>query len=52
MEPTPRADRITKDYEKEYPSIEVEGRKTIKKTTDKKKNIENVRLDGEVNAIQ
>ncbi|KAL5015967.1 hypothetical protein ScPMuIL_005556 [Solemya velum] len=47
MEPTPRADRITKDYEKEYPSIEVEGRKTIKKTTDKKKNIENVRLDGE-----
>ena len=48
-DPTPRTDRITKDYEKEYPSIEIEGRRTIRKSTDKqKKNIENVKLDGEV----
>ena len=48
MDPTPRPDRISKDYKKEYPSIEVEGRRTIKKKADTKKNIENVRLDGEV----
>ncbi|KAL8605032.1 hypothetical protein ACOMHN_018834 [Nucella lapillus] len=47
VEPTPRTDRISKDYKKEYPSIEVEGRRTIKKKADTKKNIENVRLDGE-----
>jgi len=48
MEPTPRTDRISKDYKKEYPSIEIEGRRTIKKKGDTKKNIENVKLDGEV----
>lgn len=47
MEPTPRLDRISKDYKKEYPSIEVEGRRTLKKKNDQK-NIENVKLDGEV----
>ncbi|KAK7088085.1 serine/threonine-protein kinase 36-like isoform X2 [Littorina saxatilis] len=48
VDPTPRPDRISKDYKKEYPSIEVEGRRTIKKKVEKeKKNIENVRLDGE-----
>lgn len=48
-DPTPRADRITKDYEKEYPSIEIEGRRTIRRSTDNQstKNIENVKLDGE-----
>ncbi|PVD31308.1 hypothetical protein C0Q70_06720 [Pomacea canaliculata] len=46
MEPTPRLDRISKDYKKEYPSIEVEGRRTLKKKNDQK-NIENVKLDGE-----
>ncbi|XP_052801977.1 serine/threonine-protein kinase 36-like isoform X1 [Mya arenaria] len=52
-DPTPRADRISKDYEKEYPSIEIEGRRTIRKSTEKReenlptKNIENVKLDGE-----
>ncbi|KAK7488222.1 hypothetical protein BaRGS_00020529 [Batillaria attramentaria] len=47
MEPTPRSDRISKDYKKEYPSIEVEGRRTLKKKGENKKNIENVHLDGE-----
>ena len=49
-EPTPRTDRIEKDYEKEYPDIEIEGRRTVRKSTDKQatKNIENVCLDGEV----
>ncbi|XP_052245877.1 serine/threonine-protein kinase 36-like isoform X2 [Dreissena polymorpha] len=48
-DPTPRTDRISKDYEKEYPSIEIEGRRTIRKSSDKQptKNIENVKLDGE-----
>ncbi|XP_053375553.1 serine/threonine-protein kinase 36-like isoform X2 [Mercenaria mercenaria] len=48
-DPTPRTDRITKDYEKEYPSIEIEGRRTVRKSSDKQntKNIENVKLDGE-----
>lgn len=48
VEPTPRSDRISKDYKKEYPSIEIEGRRTIKKKPENKKNIENVKLDGEV----
>ncbi|KAK6192112.1 hypothetical protein SNE40_003650 [Patella caerulea] len=52
VEPTPRPDRISKDYHKEYPSIEIEGRRTIKKTpapnsTPPKNNMENVKLDGE-----
>ncbi|XP_076434866.1 serine/threonine-protein kinase 36-like isoform X2 [Babylonia areolata] len=47
VDPTPRPDRISKDYKKEYPSIEVEGRRTIKKKGDTKKNIENVRLEAE-----
>ncbi|KAK3576136.1 hypothetical protein CHS0354_043102 [Potamilus streckersoni] len=48
-DPTPRPDRISKDYEREYPSIEIEGRRTIKKNTDnkQKKNIENVKLDND-----
>ena len=48
VDPTPRTDRISKDYEKEYPSIEIEGRRTIHRSTDKhisKKNIENVKLE-------
>jgi hypothetical protein len=49
VDPTPRSDRLTKDYEKEYPSIEVEGRRTLKKKGgENQKNIENVKLDGEV----
>lgn len=49
-DPTPRADRIEKDYEKEYPDIEIEGRRTVRKSGDRQttKNIENVCLDGEV----
>ena len=51
VDPTPRTDRISKDYKKEYPSIEIEGRRTIKKKGDTKKNIENVKLDGEVDLV-
>ncbi|XP_041347923.1 serine/threonine-protein kinase 36-like isoform X2 [Gigantopelta aegis] len=48
IEPTPRSDRISKDYHKEYPSIEIEGRRTIRKNPPPvKKNMENVKLDGE-----
>ncbi|XP_013385413.1 serine/threonine-protein kinase 36 [Lingula anatina] len=47
VNPTPRADRISKDYEKEYPSIEVDSRRTLRRSPDRK-NIENVKLDGEV----
>ncbi|XP_077866454.1 serine/threonine-protein kinase 36-like [Saccoglossus kowalevskii] len=43
--PTPRKDRIEKDYEKEFPSVEIESRKVIKK--DSRKSIENVKLEDE-----
>ena len=47
--PTPRTDRIDKDYEKDHPSVEVEARKVLSKDKKKdKKNIENVKLDTEV----
>ncbi|VDI30045.1 fused, partial [Mytilus galloprovincialis] len=61
ISPTPRPDRISKDYEKEYPSIEIEGRTTVRRiperekdknkekdrNKEKTKTIENVKLDGE-----
>ncbi|RUS86279.1 hypothetical protein EGW08_005971, partial [Elysia chlorotica] len=53
-EPTPRTDRISKDYKAEYPSIEVGGRTVINKKKKEKEgphesqnNMENVKLDGE-----
>ncbi len=46
MDPTPRLDRISKDYAHEYPSIEVESRKILNKP--KKNNMENVKLTEEV----
>ena len=48
MEPTPRPDRISKDFKQEYPSVEVESRKVLKQVPEKKKNIENVKLNEEV----
>ena len=51
MEPTPRPDRISKDYAQEYPSIEVDARRSVKNDTEKKKNIENVKFDGEVSTV-
>lgn len=50
MDPTPRVDRISKDYKQEYPNIEVGSRKVLKQEpeTKKKKNIENVKLNEEV----
>ncbi|XP_046556063.1 serine/threonine-protein kinase 36-like isoform X1 [Haliotis rubra] len=50
VDPTPRPNRISQDYKKEYPSIEIEGPRTIKRKNsipEKKKNIENVKLEGE-----
>ncbi|ESO97940.1 hypothetical protein LOTGIDRAFT_153051 [Lottia gigantea] len=53
VEPTPRPDRISKDYHQEYPSIEIEGRRTIKKTPAPgtepagQNNIDQVKLEGE-----
>lgn len=46
-QPTPRADRISKDYAQEFPSVEVESRRTLK-VSPERKNIENVKLDGDV----
>ena len=52
MSPTPRPDRISKDYEKEYPSIEIEGRRTVRKSPSKEKrnksHVDNVKLETEV----
>ena len=50
ISPTPRTDRISKDYEKEYPSIEIEGRRTVRKSPSKKekKHVDNVKLEAEV----
>lgn len=52
ISPTPRPDRISKDYEKEYPSIEIEGRRTVRKSPSKEKrnksHVDNVKLDTEV----
>ena len=48
VEPTPRPDRIQRDYAQEYPSVEVESRKVMKQFPEKKKNIENVKLNEEV----
>ncbi|XP_064647326.1 serine/threonine-protein kinase 36-like isoform X2 [Lineus longissimus] len=46
--PTPRTDRINKDYEKDHPAVEIEARKVLNKEKKKeKKNIENVKLDTE-----
>lgn len=51
ISPTPRPDRISKDYEKEYPSIEIEGRRTVRKSPSKEKrnksHVDNVKLDTE-----
>ncbi|XP_035828028.1 serine/threonine-protein kinase 36 [Aplysia californica] len=50
LEPTPRPDRISKDYKQEYPSIEVEGRTVLNKKKKKEEpsnNMENVKLDTE-----
>ncbi|XP_070572421.1 serine/threonine-protein kinase 36-like [Ptychodera flava] len=43
-EPTPRKDRIEADYGKEFPEVEVEGRKVIKKG---RKSFEQVKLEDE-----
>ena len=48
--PTPRPDRISADYEKECPAIEVESRKQVNKKTNNQ-NMENVKLDGEVRIV-
>ena len=44
--PTPRVDRISRDYAQEYPSIEIEGRRVINKP-DQQKNMDNVKLNEE-----
>ena len=46
MTPTPRVDRISRDYAQEYPSIEIEGRRVINKP-DRQKNMDNVKLNEE-----
>ena len=49
VEPTPRSDRIEKDFSKEFPSVEVEPRKVVKQYPEKKKKtIESVKLPEEV----
>ncbi|BFZ18847.1 hypothetical protein BsWGS_21886 [Bradybaena similaris] len=47
--PTPRPDRISKDYKTEYPSVEVQGRTVFskKKSQQMPNNMENVQLEGE-----
>ena len=49
-DPTPRPDRISRDYSQEYPDIEIEPRKVISQHPEKKKknNMENVKLNEEV----
>ena len=44
VDPTPRPDRISRDFSKEYPSVEVEPRKVLKQFPEKKKHIEKVRI--------
>ena len=46
MTPTPRTDRISRDYAQEYPSIEIEGRRVINKP-DRQNNMDNVKLNEE-----
>ena len=49
VEPTPRSDRISKDYSREYPSVEVGSCKVLNRQSEKtKKNFENVKLNEEV----
>ncbi|XP_041457057.1 serine/threonine-protein kinase 36-like [Lytechinus variegatus] len=51
QEPTPRENRITHDYKQEFPSVEVESRRVLKKdggkAKDMRKSIDNVRLQEE-----
>ncbi|XP_071499914.1 serine/threonine-protein kinase 36-like [Diadema antillarum] len=51
QEPTPRENRITHDYKQEFPSVEVESRRVLKKeggkVKDVRKSIDNVRLQEE-----
>ncbi|XP_064613402.1 LOW QUALITY PROTEIN: serine/threonine-protein kinase 36-like [Liolophura sinensis] len=53
VEPTPRPDRISKDYHKEYPSIEIEGRRTVRKSGDRqrKHNMETVKLENRLGEV-
>lgn len=49
VQPTPRPDRISQDFDKEYPDVEVECRKVLNAPEkDSKKNMENVKLNEEV----
>ena len=53
VEPTPREDRITRDYAQEFPSVEVESRKVVRREGGTKgkdglrKSIEQVKLTEE-----
>ncbi len=48
--PTPRTDRISRDYAQEYPNIEVEGRHVASRTPGRQQqqhNMDNVKLNEE-----
>lgn len=52
INPTPKPNKINKNYEKKYPNIEIENRRTIKKNPNKKKknksHINNIKLNTEI----
>ncbi|KAF6036508.1 STK36 [Bugula neritina] len=47
QDPTPRNDRIEQDYQTEYPDVKVEPRKLVKKPSQEKKTLGEVKLDDE-----
>lgn len=53
VEPTPRSDRITHDFSKEYPEVEVESRKLLNPPAKRQSvNMETVKLNEEVNMLR
>ena len=55
-DPTPRPDRISRDYSKEYPAVVVESRLVVNQTArdssvSPRKNFDNVKLNDEVRLI-
>jgi len=53
VEPTPRPDRISRDYSQECPDVQVEARKVISQFPEKSKNnMENVKLQDEASKIE
>ena len=48
VEPTPRADRISHDYAQEFPDVQVESRRVMKKGGKVRKSIDHVKLQEEV----